>query len=68
MRPRVLQQGGKQQPSRAAAKTLKAAEDAIKAKKYDAAAAKLKEVEAMPERSAYDEYLVHEMQRLSRYP
>jgi tetratricopeptide (TPR) repeat protein len=51
----------KQQPSRAAAKSLKAAEDAIHAKKYDVVAAKIKEVEALPERSPYDEYLVHEM-------
>jgi tetratricopeptide (TPR) repeat protein len=51
----------KQTPSRAAAKQLKAAEEAIHAKKYDVAAAKLKEVEALPERSPYDEYLVHEM-------
>jgi tetratricopeptide (TPR) repeat protein len=40
---------------------LKAAEDAIHAKKYDVAAEKIKEVEALPERSPYDEYLVHEM-------
>jgi hypothetical protein len=52
----------KQQPSRAAAKALKAAGDAMKAKKYDVVAAKLKEVEALPEKSAYDEFLVHEMQ------
>jgi len=52
----------KQQPSRAAAKPLKAAEDAMKAKKYDVVAQKLKEVEALPERSPYDEFLVHEMQ------
>jgi tetratricopeptide (TPR) repeat protein len=51
----------KQQPSRAAAKQLKAAEDAIHAKKFDVAAAKIKEVQALPERSPYDEYLVHEM-------
>ena len=52
----------KQQPSRAAAKPLKAAGDAMKAKKYDVVAQKLKEVEALPERSPYDEFLVHEMQ------
>jgi hypothetical protein len=49
------------QPSRAAAKPLKAAADAIKAKKYDVAAEKLKEVEALPEKSPYDEFLVHDM-------
>jgi len=49
------------QPSRAAAKSLKAAEDAIHQKKFDVAAAKIKEVEALPERSPYDEFLVHEM-------
>jgi hypothetical protein len=52
----------KQQPSRAAAKPLKAAGEALKAKKYDVVAQKLKEVEALPERSPYDEFLVHEMQ------
>jgi hypothetical protein len=52
----------KQTPSRAAAKQLKAAEDAIHAKKYDVAAAKLKEVQALPEKSPYDEFLVNEMQ------
>ena len=59
--PPALAQTTKQQPSRAAAKQLKAAEDAIHAKKYDVAAAKIKEVESLPERSPYDEYLVHEM-------
>jgi tetratricopeptide (TPR) repeat protein len=51
----------KQQPSKAAAKPLKAAEEAIHAKKFDVAAAKIKEVQALPERSPYDEYLIHEM-------
>jgi tetratricopeptide (TPR) repeat protein len=51
----------KQQPSRAAAKPLKAAGDAMRAKKYDVVEAKLKEVDALPERSPYDEFLVHEM-------
>lgn len=51
----------KQQPSKAAAKPLKAAGDALRAKKYDVVEAKLKEVEALPERSPYDEFLVHEM-------
>ncbi|HEY5102698.1 MAG TPA: hypothetical protein VII70_07940, partial [Steroidobacteraceae bacterium] len=53
---------GKPQPSRAAAKPLKAAGEALKAKKYDVVAQKLREVEALPERSPYDEFLVHEMQ------
>jgi hypothetical protein len=65
--------GGKQTPSKAAAKTLKAAEEDIKAKKYDAAAVELKKVEALPEKTAYDEYLVNEMQgyldtRAKNYP
>jgi tetratricopeptide (TPR) repeat protein len=54
-------QQGKQTPSRKAAPALKAAADAIKAKKYDVAAAKIKEVEALPEKSPYDEFLVHDM-------
>ena len=63
----------KQTPSKAAAKPLKAAEEAIRAKKYDAAQAKLKEVEALPEKTGYDEFLVNEMQgyldtRAKNYP
>ena len=54
-------QATKQQPSRAAAKPLKAAGDAMKAKKYDVVEQKLKEVEALPEKSPYDEFVVHEM-------
>src|SRR5450755_2520052 len=54
-------QATKQQPSRAAAKPLKAAGDAMKAKKYDVVEQKLKEVEALPEKSPYDECVVHEM-------
>src|SRR5262245_30331680 len=49
------------QPSKAAAKPLKAAQDAMKAKKYDAAMAKLKEVQALPDKSPYDIHLTHEM-------
>jgi hypothetical protein len=52
---------GKQMPSRKAAPALKAAADAIHAKKYDVAEAKLKEVDALPEKSPYDEFLANEM-------
>lgn len=62
VRPAFAQAGSKQTPSKAAAKTLKAAEEALRAKKYDVAQAKLKEVEALPEKTAYDEFLVNEMQ------
>jgi len=62
VRPVFSQAASKQTPSKAAAKPLKAAEEAIHAKKYDVAQAKLKEVEALPEKTAYDEYLVNEMQ------
>ncbi len=73
VRPVFSQAAGKQMPSRAAAKQLKAAEEAIHAKKYDVAQAKLKEVQALSEKTAYDEYLVNEMQgyldtRAKNYP
>jgi tetratricopeptide (TPR) repeat protein len=47
--------------SKAVAKPLKAAQDALNAKKYDEALAKLKEVQALPGKSPYDEHLVNEM-------
>ena len=47
--------------SAALAKPLKAARDAIEAKKYSEAIAKLQEVQAAAGRSPYDEYVVNEM-------
>jgi tetratricopeptide (TPR) repeat protein len=47
--------------SKAFAKPLKEAQDSMKAKKYDAAMAKLKEVQGMSGKSPYDEHLMHEM-------
>ena len=47
--------------SKTFAKPLKEAQDAMKAKKYDAAMAKLKEVQGMSGKSPYDEHLMHEM-------
>jgi tetratricopeptide (TPR) repeat protein len=47
--------------SKALAKPLKEAQDSMKAKKYDAAMAKLKEVQGMSGKSPYDEHLIHEM-------
>ena len=47
--------------SAALAKPLKTARDAIEAKKYSEAIAKLQEVQATSGRSAYDEYVVNEM-------
>src|SRR5690606_6561266 len=49
------------QPSKAAAKPLKEASDAMRARKYDAAMAKLKEVQALPNKSPYDVHLMNEM-------
>ncbi|MEP7246680.1 MAG: tetratricopeptide repeat protein [Gammaproteobacteria bacterium] len=59
--------------SKAVAKPLKAAQDAMQAKKYDEALAKLKEVQGMSGRSPYDDHLVNEMLgfvyvRTSQYP
>ena len=47
--------------SKTFAKPLKEAQDAMKARKYDAAMAKLKEIQGMPGKSPYDEHLMHEM-------
>lgn len=41
------------------AKPLKAAQDAIAAKNYDEALSKLKEAQAVPERTAYDNYVIN---------
>lgn len=49
------------QNSRAVAKPLKAAQDAMNAKKYSEALARIREVQATPGRNAYDEYAANEM-------
>jgi tetratricopeptide (TPR) repeat protein len=59
--------------SKSLAKPLKAAQDAMQAKKYPDALAKLKEAEAMSGKSPYDEHLINEMMgftyvRLQNYP
>jgi tetratricopeptide (TPR) repeat protein len=63
----------KQTVSKALAKPLKAAQDAMQAKKYPDALAKLKEVQGMPNKSPYDEHLINEMLgfvyvRMGNYP
>ncbi len=72
--PQALVVAQEQQPkvTKVAAKPLKAAQDAMRAKKYPEALAKLKEVQAIPGKSAYDEHLTNEMlgfvySRLSQY-
>ena len=47
--------------SKASAKTLKAAQDAMKSKKYSEALSKLKEAQGIQGKSPYDEYLINEM-------
>ncbi|HKZ73715.1 MAG TPA: tetratricopeptide repeat protein [Steroidobacteraceae bacterium] len=47
--------------SKAVAKPLKAAQDALNAKKWQEALARLKEVQAIPAKSPYDEFLMNEM-------
>jgi TolA-binding protein len=47
--------------SKASAKTLKAAQDAMNAKKYSDALAKLKEAQGIQGKTPYDEYLTNEM-------
>ena len=49
------------QVSKAVAKPLKAAQDAMQAKRYQEALAKLREVQAISGKSAYDQYLIDEM-------
>jgi tetratricopeptide (TPR) repeat protein len=51
----------KQKVSKALAKPLKAAQDAMQAKKYPEALAKLKEADALPGKSPYDQHLINEM-------
>jgi hypothetical protein len=54
----------KPQPSKAAAKPLKAAQDMLQAKppQYAEALVKLKEVEALPGKTPYDDYLMNELE------
>jgi tetratricopeptide (TPR) repeat protein len=47
--------------SKAVAKPLKAAQDAIEAKKYSEALTRLREVQAVPSKTPYDEYLMNEL-------
>ncbi|HEU4627047.1 MAG TPA: hypothetical protein VFS52_19960 [Steroidobacteraceae bacterium] len=51
----------KQGVSKAVAKPLKAAQDAMNAKDYQGAIAKLKEVEAAPNKTPYDEFVMDEL-------
>jgi hypothetical protein len=46
--------------SKAAAKPLKAAQDALKEKKLDEALTHLKEAQAVPERTAYDNFVINQ--------
>src|SRR5688500_14612189 len=57
----VAQDKDKPTVSKAAAKPLKAAQEAMQAQKYDEALNKLSEVEALPKKSDYDDHLVQEM-------
>ncbi len=47
--------------SKAAAKPLKAAKDALDAKRYQEAINKLKDVQAIPGKNSYDDHLINEM-------
>lgn len=53
------------QVSRALAKTLKAASEALQAKNYTEVLSKTREAAAMSPRSAYDDYVIHSMQMAS---
>lgn len=52
---------GKPQNSAAVAKPLKAAQDAMNAKHYQDALAKLREAQNIPGKNAYDQYVIDEM-------
>jgi tetratricopeptide (TPR) repeat protein len=52
---------GKPTVSKAVAKPLKAAQDAMEAKRYDEALGKLREVQGIQGKNAYDQFLVDEM-------
>ena len=47
--------------SKELAKTLKAAQDAVQAKKYSEALAKLKDAEGNPKKSPYDQHVINEL-------
>lgn len=62
--PVAIAQDKKEEPpkvSKAAAKPLKAAQEAMQAKKYDEALAKLKEVQGLSGLAPYDTHLMNEM-------
>ena len=50
------------QVSKAVAKSLKAANDALQAKNYDEVIAKTREAQAITPRTAYDDYIIHYLQ------
>jgi len=59
--------------SRESAKYLKAAQDALNAKKYDEALSQLKQAEANPKKTPYDEHVINELAgvtyaRMNDYP
>lgn len=59
--PAWAQTANGQKVSKAVATPLKAAQDALKAKRYTEASAKLREVDAIAGKSPYEQYLVDEM-------
>lgn len=65
--PAVAQTANGQKVSKNVAVPLKAAQDALKAKRYSEASAKLKEVEAIPGKTAYEQYLVSELTAFIAY-
>src|SRR2546430_14205876 len=57
----VVAQEKKPAVSKELAKTLKAAVDSVKAKKYADALAKLKEADGNPKKSPYDQHVINEL-------
>jgi hypothetical protein len=57
----VAQTVNGQKVSKTVAVPLKAAQDAVKARRYSEASAKLKEVDAIPNKTPYEQFMVNEM-------
>ncbi|HKT74892.1 MAG TPA: tetratricopeptide repeat protein [Steroidobacteraceae bacterium] len=62
--PRTASAEPEKKVSRDLAKTLKAAQDAINAKKYPEALAKLKEAESNPKKTPFDEHVINQFSGL----
>jgi hypothetical protein len=65
--PAVAQTVNGHKVSKAVAVPLKAAQDAVKARRYTEASAKLKEVDAIPNKTPYEQFMLNEMSSYVAY-